>query len=82
MFFCADHHVTVGNGDVVAWSASRGLFGDVLTVGINDIRFNQRMTDACYGRALWPQGIAAGTVSNPPAEPLQQTLGNASTVAR
>lgn len=73
---------TAGNGDVVAWSASKGLFGDVLTVGLNDIRFNQRMTNAYYGRALWPQDIAAGTVSNPQAQPLQQALGSASTVAR
>lgn len=73
---------TAGNGDVVAWSASRGLFGDVLTVGVNDIRFNQRMTNAYYGRALWPQDIADGTVNNPQAESLQQALGDVSTVTR
>lgn len=73
---------TAGTGDVVAWSASKGLFGDVVTVGLNDVRFNQAMTNAYYGRTLSPQDIAAGTVSNPQAQPLQQALGSASTVAR
>jgi SH3 domain-containing YSC84-like protein 1 len=73
---------TAGTGDVVAWSAAKGLFGDVAAVGINDIRFNQSLTNAYYGRTLSPREIAAGTVSNPQAEPLQQALGQAATIAR
>jgi lipid-binding SYLF domain-containing protein len=73
---------TAGTGDVVAWSGTKGLFGDVAAVGINDIRFNQSLTNAYYGRTLSPREIAAGTVSNPQAEPLQQALGQAATIAR
>lgn len=73
---------TTGSGDVVAWSGTKGLFGDVAAVGINDIRFNQSLTNAYYGRTLSPREIAAGTVSNPQAEPLQQALGEAATITR
>lgn len=73
---------TAGTGDVVAWSGTKGLFGDVAAVGVNDIRFNQSLTNAYYGRTLSPREIAAGTVSNPQAEPLQQALGQAATIAR
>ena len=73
---------TAGTGDVVAWSGTKGLFGDVAAVGINDIRFNQSLTNAYYGRTLSPREIAAGTVSNPQAEPLQQALGQAATITR
>lgn len=73
---------TAGTGDVVAWSGTKGLFGDVAAVGVNDIRFNQSLTNAYYGRTLSPREIAAGTVSNPQAEPLQQALGQAATTAR
>ncbi|USX17586.1 lipid-binding SYLF domain-containing protein [Oxalobacteraceae bacterium OTU3REALA1] len=73
---------TAGTGDVVAWSGTKGLFGDVAAVGINDIRFNQSLTNAYYGRTLSPRKIAAGTVSNPQSEPLQQALGQAATITR
>nr|WP_315222696.1 hypothetical protein [uncultured Duganella sp.] len=32
---------TVGTGDVVAWSGTKGLFGGAVAVGLRDIRFNQ-----------------------------------------
>ncbi len=73
---------TAGTGDVVAWSGTKGLFGDVVAVGVNDVRFNQSLTNAYYGRTLSPREIAAGTVSNPQAEPLQQALGQAATTTR
>ena len=68
----ADAGLTVVNWSKLAQS----------TAGVNDIRFNQRMTNAYYGRALWPQDIADGTVNNPQAESLQQALGDVSTVTR
>ncbi|MYM76239.1 hypothetical protein GTP56_29185, partial [Duganella sp. FT134W] len=73
---------TAGNGDVVAWGATKGLFGDAVTVGLNDIRYNQSLTNAYYGRALSPKDIADGSVSNPQAQPLQQALGQASALTR
>lgn len=73
---------TAGTGDVVAWSATKGLFGDAVAVGLNDIRFNEKLTNAYYGRALTLKDIAAGSVSNPHALPLQQALLQASTTAK
>lgn len=73
---------TAGTGDVVAWSATKGLFGDAVAVGLSDIRFNEKLTNAYYGRALTPKDIAAGSVGNPQARPLQQALLQASTVTR
>lgn len=68
---------SAGTGDVVAWSGAKGLFGDAVAVGVNDIRYNQALTNAYYGRALSPADIADGSVSNPQAQPLQQALGQA-----
>lgn len=73
---------TAGTGDVVAWSGAKGLFGDAVTVGLNDIRFNQSLTNAYYGRTLSPKDVADGSVSNPQAQPLQQALGQASGVVK
>ncbi len=52
------------------------------TVGVHDIRFNQDLTNAYYGRILSPKDIAAGGVANPLAQPLRQALAKASTVAK
>lgn len=73
---------TAGTGDVVAWSGAKGLFGDAAAVGLSDIRFNESLTNAYYGRALTAKDIAAGSVSNPQAQPLQQALMQASASAR
>lgn len=73
---------TAGTGDIVAWSGTKGLFGDAVAVGLNDIRFNQALTNAYYGRSLSPKDIADGSVSNPQAQPLQQALGQAATTPR
>lgn len=73
---------TADFGDIVAWSAVKGLFGDAVAIGLNDIRFNEKLTNAYYGRALGPADIASGSVSNPQAQPLQQALRTASTMAQ
>ena len=69
---------TAGAGDVVAWSGTKGLFGDAVAVGLTGIRFNEKLTNAYYGRTLSPKDIASGSVSNAQAKPLQQALGRAS----
>lgn len=73
---------TAGNGDVVAWSGAKGLFGDAVAVGLNDIRYNQALTNAYYGRSLSPKDIPDGSVSNPQARPLQQALAEASSLTQ
>ena len=69
---------TAGTGDVVAWSGTKGLFGDAAAVGLTGIRFNEKLTNAYYGRTLSPKDIASASVSNAQAKPLQQALGRAS----
>ena len=69
---------TAGTGDVVAWSGTKGLFGDAVAIGLTGIRFNEKLTNAYYGRTLAPKDIASGGVSNAQAKPLQQALGRAS----
>ncbi|MGK5054974.1 lipid-binding SYLF domain-containing protein [Janthinobacterium sp. RB2P8] len=73
---------TVGIGDVVAWSGTKGLFGNVVAVGLSDIRFNQHLTDAFYGRTLSPKDFAAANTDDPHALPLQQALGEASAMPK
>jgi lipid-binding SYLF domain-containing protein len=73
---------TVGIGDVVAWSGTKGLFGNVVAVGLSDIRFNQHLTDAFYGRTMSPKDFAAGNIDDPQALPLQQALGEASAMPK
>jgi len=69
---------TAGTGDVVAWSGTKGLFGDAIAIGLTGIRFNEKLTNAYYGRTLAPKDIASAGVSNAQAKPLQQALGRAS----
>jgi len=66
---------TAGIGDVVVWSDTQGLFGDVATLEVTDIRFNERMTNAYYRRTLSASDIISGKTTNPQAAPLVQTLG-------
>ena len=49
-----------GRGDVVAWSDTKGLLGDV-AIGITDIHFNQAQTNAYYGKAVTLADILAGS---------------------
>lgn len=55
---------SAGKGDVIVWSDTKGLFGD-LAVGITDIRFNADETGAFYGRQVALQDILSGKVRAP-----------------
>lgn len=63
-------------GDVVAWAGSKGLFGNAVTVGINDIRFNPRLTDALYGKPTTAIAAIDSTEPNPHADALRKALAN------
>ncbi|MCS0806329.1 lipid-binding SYLF domain-containing protein [Massilia agilis] len=66
-----------GAGDVVVWTGSKGLFGNVATLAINDIRYNQKATQAYYGKALTVQDVVSGKVSSPHSDTLKQALSGA-----
>lgn len=69
---------STGEGDVVAWSGTKGLFGNVATLGINDIHFNQRMTSAYYGKTASATDVINGKLKNPASDTLKQALAGAS----
>lgn len=76
---------SLGDGDVVAWSSTKGLYGNLVAVGVNDIRYNRNTTNAYYGHNVALADVLAGKVTNPHAEPLKQALaakGAASAAAR
>ncbi len=69
---------STGGGDAVAWSGAKGLFGNVATLGANDVRFNQRLTEAYYGKPTTTAEIISGKAKNPDSDALKQALSSAS----
>ncbi|WP_426193778.1 lipid-binding SYLF domain-containing protein [Massilia sp. DWR3-1-1] len=68
---------TAGDGDVVVWTGTEGLFGNVAAVGINGIRYSQNANNAYYRQTVAAQDVIAGKYTNPQSEPLKQTLAKA-----
>ncbi len=69
---------STGEGDVIAWSGTKGLFGNVATIGVSDIRYNERMTNAYYGKATSAMDVIDGKVKNPTSDALKQALADTS----
>jgi len=65
-----------GTGDVVAWSGTKGLFGNVATLAVNDIRYNEGANRAYYGRPVTVDDVMAGKATNPHSKPLTQALAS------
>jgi lipid-binding SYLF domain-containing protein len=63
-----------GTGDVVVWSGAKGLFGNVATLAVNDIRYNEKATQSYYGKNMAAADVLAGKASNPHADALKQAL--------
>ena len=68
---------SAGAGDVVAWSDTRGVFGDAATVELNGVRYSQNLNNAYYHRTLSASDILAGKTGNTQARLLVQTLASA-----
>jgi lipid-binding SYLF domain-containing protein len=56
---------SVGKGDVIVWSDTEGLFGD-LAISMTDINFDEDETAAFYGGTMPPIQILSGNVKAPP----------------
>jgi lipid-binding SYLF domain-containing protein len=71
---------STGAGDATAWAATKGLFGNVATIGVNDIRYNQRLTNSYYKqtRNVTSSEVISGKFSNAGADGLKQALANIS----
>lgn len=65
---------TAGTGDVLVWSDTKGLFGDLVTVELNDLRYSNRMNNAYYRRTLAAPDVVAGKVENPQADSLVRAV--------
>jgi lipid-binding SYLF domain-containing protein len=74
---------TAGTGDVTAWTGTKGLFGNVASIAINDIRYDADETNAYYGQSnLMAQDIIGGKVKSPPqAKALQKAITTAAAPA-
>jgi len=70
---------SAGTGDVVAWAGTKGLFGNVVAIGLNDIHFNQNVTNAYYHQTVAARDITSGKVKTMQADALKQALANIST---
>lgn len=66
-----------GTGDILAWSGAKGLFGNVVSIGVNDVRFNQNETNAYYRQAMTAHDAISGKAQNPQADGLKQALAAA-----
>jgi SH3 domain-containing YSC84-like protein 1 len=64
-----------GIGDVVVWSGNKGLFGNAVTVSIDDIRYNRDLTGAYYGRTITAPQAIDSTEAAPQADALRKALG-------
>lgn len=74
---------SAGAGDVTVWSGTKGLFGNVATLAVNDIRYNQKATQAYYGKAMGASDVLGGKAGNPHADALKQALaGTAGAAAK
>ncbi|MGB7480591.1 MAG: lipid-binding SYLF domain-containing protein [Burkholderiaceae bacterium] len=69
---------SVGRGDVTVWAGTKGLFGNVVTVGVNDIRFNQNLTNAYYHQTVSAEDVVNGKFNNPQADTLKRMLAASS----
>ena len=63
-------------GDVVVWSNNKGLFGNAATVGVSDVRYNRRLTEAYYGKPMTAMQALDSTEINTRADPLRKVLGS------
>jgi len=64
---------SVGKGDVIVWSDTAGLLGDV-AVSLTNIRFDEEDTAGYYGRKVSMNDIFSGKVTDPNASALKQAL--------
>ncbi|MCW8193833.1 lipid-binding SYLF domain-containing protein [Proteobacteria bacterium 005FR1] len=64
----------IGRGeDIVLWSDTEGLLAEI-SIGVNDINFDEEETAEYYGEEASATAVLAGEVTNPHPELLQQAL--------
>lgn len=68
--------------DVIAWSDTQGLFGSA-AIGVQDVRFDQKDTNAFYGQTASLDQVLSGSISAPQEKtaPLKQALMRAGSMS-
>jgi len=66
-------HGSAGHGDIVAWSRTKGLFGNA-SISVTDINFDRSETAAYYGHAVTPGDVVAGLATSSRASRLLHML--------
>lgn len=69
---------SVGAGDVVVWAGTKGLYGNLVAVGVSDIRYNETLTNAFYHATVTPAEVISGKYTNPHADLLRNALASGS----
>ena len=72
---------SLGDGDVVLWAGTRGLYGSLVSVGVNDIRFSDSLTSAYYRQKVLVPDVLAGKLTNPHSDVLRQSLAGSPATA-
>jgi lipid-binding SYLF domain-containing protein len=68
---------SLGDGDIVAWAGTKGLYGNLVAVGISDIRYNEKLTKAYYHQSVTVADALAGKYKNAHSDELKRTLASA-----
>ena len=66
-------HATAGRGDIVMWSDTAGLAGN-LSVSVTDVNYDAGETQAYFGRSIAPNAVVSGDVTSPKARDLLDAL--------
>lgn len=72
---------SLGDGDVVAWAGTKGLYGSLVSVGVSDIRYNENLTNSYYRQPVAIPDALAGKYTNAHADTLKQVLASAPAAA-
>lgn len=65
---------SVGSGDILVWSDAKGLFANAVSIGIKDIVFDRRRTQAYYHQEITAKEIAEAKIHHTQTQDLHKAL--------
>ncbi len=71
--YSARAHGTAGRGDIVMWSDTEGLFGN-LSVSVTDVNYDEHETAAYYGKSVAPTAVVSGATTTAKADALLHAM--------
>lgn len=64
-------------GDIIAWSGTHGLFGNLASIAANDVEYNEAISAAYYGRRLAARQALESEDTDAQLDKLRRALGHA-----